>query len=104
MEGKLYDYADKPPMEIAGKKTNTGAIVGGVVGGIAAIVACAMAFWWFVIRKQLRQREQSGAYEQYKVYQPQVWEDKGQVPQGVNRTGELDSTPAPVIHPELESR
>lgn len=73
-----------------------------MVGGIAVIVACAMAFWWFMIRKQIRRREQSGAYEPYQVHQPQMWEDKGQVPEGVNRMGELDSTPAPTIQPELD--
>lgn len=73
----MFAYDAKPPALNGRKSTNTGAVVGGVVGGVAAVVACAMAFWWFVIRKQLRRRKQSGAFEPCQVHLPQVGRIRG---------------------------
>lgn len=48
---------------------DTGAIVGGVVGGVAGIVALGLAFWYFMIRRNTRQRNLPQSYEAYQTEQ-----------------------------------
>ena len=81
---------------------NTGAIVGGVVGGIAGIVAAALAFWYFMIRKSLRQRSQApNGFEPYNTGTGKIWQDPSEAPT-YERRGELDSTPAQAGTLELD--
>ena len=73
--------------------SNTGTIVGGVVGGVAGIVFLALAFWYFMIRRNLRQQPRpSQSYEPYQTSKGQIWQNPSEVPtyeNGVGR-GELD--------------
>lgn len=78
--------------------SNTGAIVGGVVAGVAGVVILAFAFWFFMIRRSLKQRSQlpSQSYEPYQTDKPPVmWQGVNEAPtyESKGRRGELDSLP-----------
>lgn len=83
---------------------DTGAIVGGVVGGVAGVVAAALAFWYFLIRRNLHQRAQApSSYEPYQTGKGQVWQEPSEAPtyeSGGRR--ELDGVAAQPRTQELE--
>ncbi|KAL8948179.1 MAG: hypothetical protein Q9222_005612 [Ikaeria aurantiellina] len=88
--------------------SNTGTIVGGVVAGvagIAGIAALALAFWYFIIRRELqRQQILLNGYEDYQASKHEIWEEQPtETPKEVpanERRGELDTTQ---LRPELDS-
>lgn len=77
---------------------NTGAIVGGVVGGMAAIVIAAMAFWYFIIRRNLkqgRQQREGAGYEDQTGDKPR-WQSTSEAPTNeVRMMREMDSAQQP---------
>ncbi len=68
--------------------------MGGVVGGVAGIVAAALAFWYFMIRRNIRQRSlPQQSYEPYQTGKGHVWQDPSEAPtyERGTRMGELDT-------------
>lgn len=84
------------------KPTNTGAIVGGVVGGVAAVAILGLAFWYFMIRRNLRQIAQRPSHAQapYNMSKQQMWQKPNELP-GNDLRGELG---AAAMMTELDAR
>ncbi|KAG7005759.1 hypothetical protein G7Y79_00018g045660 [Physcia stellaris] len=75
----------------ASKPSDTGVIVGGVVGGVAGVAALGLAFWYFMIRKRVKQSEPSQFDEPDKGRQQQVWQEPKEIPADIIRR-ELEAT------------
>lgn len=72
---------------------NTGEIAGGVVGGIAGITILALGFWYFMIRRSLRQRsQQERCYGSYAAGKGQTWQEPSEAPTYEKRGNELEAT------------
>lgn len=80
--------------------SNTGSIVGGAVGGCAGVVALAFVFWYFIMRRKMKQRSAPPDYKPYQVGNEGLRQAFQEAPMQEIR-GELDSTQA---RQELEVR
>ena len=66
--------------------SNVGAIVGGGVGGATGLTCLALAFWYFVIRRQIAKRQISPqVYESFYTGRKDVWEQPKEAPEDDNR-------------------
>lgn len=94
--------SSSPASSPVSKSTNTGAIIGGVVGGIAAVAILSLAFWYFMIRRVVKQTAQPSSHAQapYDKSRQQMWQEPKEVP-GNEFRGELA---AAAMTAELDSR
>lgn len=84
--------ATPTPSNSPSSGTDTGAIVGGVVGGVAGVAALSLAFWYFMIRRNVKGRDLPIGYESYATGKQQHWQEPEELSaEGIR--GELDSSP-----------
>ena len=69
----------------------TSVVVGGVVGGIGAIVSLGLAFWYFMIRRTLKDRPQIQALEPNTESKRIRWQKPGELHADSYRGKELEA-------------
>ncbi len=64
--------------------------MGGVVGGVGGISALCFAFWYFIIRRKVKQFKLPQSQKPHPLQRHNVWQEPKELPANNNR--ELDAT------------